>query len=118
MVHVSNRPWKDVVHDLVVTYEDHGDALSMVHPIPESVIDDFVVVNTCDELLELENGMDEKAIRQWLWGQRKARAFKRLGALIWAMSWGDRILVGYGSLTSREVAARMSGLVRLEMKEA
>lgn len=117
MIKVLNRPWKEIVHDLVSSFEEHDSALSMVHPIPESIIDNFVVVNTCNNLLALEGDIDEKAIRQWLWAQRKARAFKRPGALIWAMRWNGKVLVGYGSLTTPEAADRMEGLVRLEMKE-
>lgn len=104
----GNRPWREVVNDLVDTHVRHGSAISMVHAVPEEAIDTFVVVNTCRDPLEVTGPLKAKPVRRWLWNHRKARAFHRVGGLIWSAKWGDSIRVGYGTLASREAAQRLT----------
>lgn len=110
----DHRPWRDVVNDLVEAHSHHGSAISMVHPVPEEAIEAFVVVNTCPDPLELEVPLKAKPVRRWLWNHRKARAFHRVGGLLWSASWGGRIRVGYGTLASKEAADRLTRPSRVE----
>jgi len=103
-----NRPWKEVVGDLVRHFEEHGDAISMVHPVAIEHAQTLVPVNTCLDPLHLEK-IQAKPVRRWLWKNRKSRALNRPGGFLWASppsDGGAGVLVGYGSLSSPDAADR------------
>lgn len=104
-----NRPWKEIVKDLVREAQSHGDAISMVHPVSIEHAQTLVPVNTCRSPLRLER-MESKPIRRWLWRHRKSRALNRPGGFLWASPppEGPGVLVGFGSLSTRQAAQRFT----------
>jgi len=104
---IERRSWGDVARDLASTHAEHGDAVSFLHPVPEDSMPDMVIVNTCRDLLVVDMPISARRVRRWLWSHGRARAFHRLGGLVWSNTWGDKARVGYGSLVPSEVARRL-----------
>lgn len=101
------RPWGDVARDLAASHAEHGDAVSFLHPVPEDAMPDMVIVNTCRDLLVLDLPLRARPVRRWLWSHARARAFHRIGGLVWSTTWGDKARVGYGTLVPSAVAQRL-----------
>jgi hypothetical protein len=102
----SKRPWREVVKDLLDSFEREGPCISLIHPIPEAIYVMLEPVFTCRDPLITEDPPRSKQVRQWLWDNRKKRSLNRVGGFLYATTSEGGFMVGYGTLAEPKAASR------------
>lgn len=103
---VPKRSWREIVNDLLASFEAHGPSISLIHPIPEEIYKGLEPVFTCREPLVTEDPPRAKSVRQWVWDNRKKRSLNRVGGFLFVTNVEGGFMVGYGTLAEPRAAQR------------